>query len=151
MLVYINRITHLATRRSKFQLLPLLPCTPKRSIFNNTQASSDPAPPFTALTAHRLILAGLVVAAKYTSDGHVTAIRAAKVGGVSARELQELELEFFIKLSFDCVVQNAELECICRAVWGNTTAGKSELGSIAIASRRIESETTASDITRGSS
>lgn len=128
-IVYLNRLTHLKSPPgSTIHFSALLPhCAPKRSIIQTSAlTSTDPAPPLTEWTAHRLVLAALGVAALYTSDGYIAPVRASKVAGVPAKEIHALELEMFIKLGFDCVVRPAELESVCRAIWLSTDQGKRE-------------------------
>ena len=90
----------------------------------------DPAPILNNHTLHRLVLGSLVVAAAYTSDHFIARNRAVKVGGTTAKELHELELEVFTKLDFNCVVRSRELEDVCRAVWERTSLGQEELEEV---------------------
>ncbi|KAL1921388.1 uncharacterized protein VTP21DRAFT_11104 [Calcarisporiella thermophila] len=59
---------------------------------------------------HRLLIAAIVVASKYTSDLFYPNTRYAKVGGVSLLELNQLELEFLFLCNFDLYVPNEELQ-----------------------------------------
>lgn len=126
-IVYLNRITQLTTRGTQNRFLPLLPYKPKTIRFDHKQASSEPSLSFTTKTAHRLLLSAIALAAKYTSDAYITTIRAAKVAGVSVKELHKLELELFTKLAFNCFVQAEELESVCQAIWPFTSDGKEEM------------------------
>ena len=96
------------------------------SVTRQVAGTSPPPPPLTRYTAHRLMLAALVVAARYGSDYNITRVRAAKVAGLPVDELFLLELDFFALLSFGCRVRSTELEAICAELWYRTNAGKQE-------------------------
>ena len=51
------------------------------------------------LTAHRLVLVGLVCAAKFWDDEFYTNNYYARVGGVPLGELNKLELDFLFEVS----------------------------------------------------
>lgn len=70
-------------------------------------------PPLTPWTCHRLLLAALAVAAKYTSDAYIGQARLAKVAGIAISELYELEAEFFDSLEYRCYITIEELQNVC--------------------------------------
>lgn len=67
-------------------------------------------------TVHRLLLSCLTVASTFISDARIEPCRAAKVGGVSQRELRALQLEVFAQLSFQCCFTADELEDVSAAL-----------------------------------
>ncbi|KAJ2611582.1 cyclin-like protein interacting with PHO85 [Coemansia sp. RSA 1365] len=70
--------------------------------------------PFTidAYSIHRLVITGVTVGSKWFSDVFFTNSRYAKVGGLSARELNNLELQFLSIMDFDLNVQPEVLQAI---------------------------------------
>ena len=54
----------------------------------------------TIKTVHRLLLASIIVSAKFTDDYHLTNTNFARVGGVNLKELNMLEVDFCKLLSF---------------------------------------------------
>jgi hypothetical protein len=66
---------------------------------------------------HRLVLGTLAIAAKYTSDAYIGQRRLAKVGGITVKELFELEIEVFDQLSWSCYTSAAELQSSCSQLW----------------------------------
>ncbi|KAI8991123.1 cyclin PHO80-like protein, partial [Mycotypha africana] len=78
----------------------------------STSASSDPQEGFIihAYNVHRLLIASLVVASKFTSDVYYTNSRYAKVGGLSVAELNQLELEFLFLIKFRLHIRLKKLQ-----------------------------------------
>merc|ERR1719506_2189824 len=81
----------------------------------------------TELNVHRLLLAALVVAAKFQDDSYLSNTHYAKVGGVSVHELAKLEAHFMKMLDwrahvtadeynncFNCVRNKDTLLCLRR-------------------------------------
>eukprot|EP01059_Diplonema_ambulator_P011529 TRINITY_DN21489_c0_g1_i1.p1 TRINITY_DN21489_c0_g1~~TRINITY_DN21489_c0_g1_i1.p1 ORF type:complete len:190 (+),score=36.60 TRINITY_DN21489_c0_g1_i1:37-570(+) len=61
-------------------------------------------------TVHRLVLAGVLAAAKYHDDVRYSNAFFAKVGGVRTSSLNSLEREFLSALDFDLYISQAEYE-----------------------------------------
>ncbi|KAI9320659.1 cyclin-domain-containing protein, partial [Dichotomocladium elegans] len=59
---------------------------------------------------HRMLIASIVVAAKFSSDIFYSNARYAKVGGVSLSELNRLEIEFLFLCHFDLNVRLETLQ-----------------------------------------
>jgi hypothetical protein len=59
-------------------------------------------------TIHRLFITSVVLAAKFLDDTFYNNKFYARVGGLSVKELNELELEFLFRLKFDCNVDDEE-------------------------------------------
>ena len=55
-------------------------------------------------TIHRLFITSVVLAAKFYDDTFYNNKFYARVGGLSVKELNELELEFLFRMKFDCNV-----------------------------------------------
>lgn len=55
--------------------------------------------------AHRLLISGVVLAAKFLDDRQYSNVHYAKVGGISTRELNMLEFEMLCQLDFSVFVQ----------------------------------------------
>jgi hypothetical protein len=69
--------------------------------------------PITMLSIHRLLLAAILVAAKFTDDLIVGEKNFARIGGVTVKELRKLELEFCSLIHFDLNVSDLEFERVC--------------------------------------
>jgi hypothetical protein len=67
-------------------------------------------------TIHRLFLASVVVASKYCEDVFETNEYYSRVGGISMKEMNILELEFLLKLDFDLYVSSPEFQKVERYV-----------------------------------
>ncbi|KAI9033130.1 cyclin-domain-containing protein [Hyaloraphidium curvatum] len=63
-----------------------------------------------SLTVHRFIIAALTVAAKELCDSFCTNVHYARVGGISLRELNTLELEFLFLIDWRLSIQADELQ-----------------------------------------
>ncbi|CEP17459.1 hypothetical protein [Parasitella parasitica] len=61
-------------------------------------------------TVHRLLITGIVVASKFTSDVFYPNSRYAKVGGIPLCELNQLELEFLFLCNFDLHVKLEDMQ-----------------------------------------
>lgn len=59
---------------------------------------------------HRLIITGMMLAVKFSSDVFYTNKHMAKVGGLPVEELNQLEIEFFVFNGFSLAVSNDELQ-----------------------------------------
>ena len=64
--------------------------------------------PVNILTIHRLLLASLLVSAKFFDDSFLNNARYARVGGVAGREINMLEVEFLFLIDFNLAVTEAE-------------------------------------------
>lgn len=123
--VYINRLTHRQLRSTQSRhLQALFPQHPPPLNTNATPMLSQtllketgPAPPLTPWTVHRLVLGALAIAAKYTSDAYIGQRRLAKVGGITVKELFELEIEVFDQLVWSCYTSAVELQSTCSQLW----------------------------------
>lgn len=58
---------------------------------------------------HRIFLASLLIAIKYTDDIYYTNGYYAKVGGIKTIELNQLEIEFLARLNFDLYYEESNL------------------------------------------
>ncbi|GAA6046511.1 hypothetical protein JCM3770_006185 [Rhodotorula araucariae] len=74
------------------------------------------APFLNSYTLHRLVLAVLLIATKFTADGTLSQTRAAKVGGVGASELCKLEGEGLRLLGWELGWSLDEIEGACAEV-----------------------------------
>ncbi|GAA6020224.1 hypothetical protein JCM10207_004378 [Rhodosporidiobolus poonsookiae] len=74
------------------------------------------SPFLNSYTLHRLVLAVLLVATKFTCDGTLSQTRAAKVGGVAASELCKLEGEVIRLLGWGLCWSLEEVEAVCSEV-----------------------------------
>ncbi|KAI7859862.1 cyclin-domain-containing protein, partial [Circinella umbellata] len=63
-----------------------------------------------SLNIHRLLIASLVVASKFTSDVFYTNARYAKVGGLPLLELNKLEMEFLFLCNFNLHVRLEDMQ-----------------------------------------
>jgi hypothetical protein len=68
----------------------------------------NPSFTISSLTVHRFILASITCACKALCDAYLTNSSYAKVGGVSTKELNILEMEFLFLIDFQCQA-NCEL------------------------------------------
>ncbi|CCK72767.1 Pcl6p KNAG_0L01470 [Huiozyma naganishii CBS 8797] len=59
---------------------------------------------------HRLIIAGVAVSTKFSSDFFYSNARYAKVGGISLREMNYLELQFLVLCDFSLLISVEEME-----------------------------------------
>ena len=64
----------------------------------------------TMLNIHRLLLACMVVALKYNEDDYYSNEYYAKVGGISLKELNQLEYNILILLDFNVFIDDALYE-----------------------------------------
>ncbi|GAA5922124.1 uncharacterized protein JCM15063_003195 [Sporobolomyces koalae] len=92
-------------------LSPPPPPPPQQS---NRSLKKRPAPLLNLYTLHRLVLSTLLVATKYSVDGTLSQLRAAKVGGVSTTELTRLEAETLRLLGWGLYVGSHEMESCLR-------------------------------------
>jgi len=60
------------------------------------------------LTIHRVLLTGVLCAAKFFDDSFLNNARYAKIGGISGPELNALEVELLFLLNFDLFVDSTE-------------------------------------------
>ncbi|KAF5190152.1 Cyclin [Thalictrum thalictroides] len=78
-----------------------------------------------SLNVHRLLVTSVMVAAKVLDDEHYNNAFYARVGGVSNKELNRLELELLFLLDFSVVVSSRVFESYCLhlekelILWGN--------------------------------
>ncbi|GJN92188.1 hypothetical protein Rhopal_005218-T1 [Rhodotorula paludigena] len=135
-IVYLNRITHLPyTSEPGIHPAPLLsdpPATPDR-LAPPTSPIEAPSPlppsptisgverprvsPFlNSYTLHRLVLATLLIACKFSVDGTLSQSRVAKVGGVGAHELCKLEGECLRLLGWSLMWTLDEVDNACAEV-----------------------------------
>lgn len=68
---------------------------------------------FSIQSAHKLILAGLTIAAKFTDDAACKQTHYARCGGVDVAELNLLEATFLARLQFSTFVTEAEYDECC--------------------------------------
>jgi hypothetical protein len=59
-------------------------------------------------TIHRLFLTSLLLAAKYCDDVFFNNKHYSRIGGISGKEMNALELEFLFRIKFECNVSTAE-------------------------------------------
>lgn len=60
-----------------------------------------------------------MVAAKFVDDVRLSSRDFAKIGAVSARELNELELELLTTIGFSIYVRQEEFDCYAEAILSN--------------------------------
>lgn len=89
-----------------------LPPSPTISSVDRPRVS----PFLNSYTLHRLVLATLLIASKFTVDGALSQTRAAKVGGVGAHELCKLEGEGLRLLGWSLMWSLDEIEGACAEV-----------------------------------
>jgi len=71
------------------------------------------------LNIHKLIIASIMVAAKFVDDVRLSNKDFAKIGAVSTRELNELELELLNTIGFSIHVKQEEFDCYAEAILSN--------------------------------
>lgn len=59
-------------------------------------------------TIHRIIITGILIAAKYQDDIYFNNKYYARIGGVSTQEINKLELEFLARVRFDLYMDEEE-------------------------------------------
>ncbi|KAI8872226.1 cyclin-related 2, partial [Ramicandelaber brevisporus] len=84
LIVYIHRMRHVA----EYRRLPF---------------SVDP------FSVHRLLIAGITISVKFFSDFFYANQRYARVGGLTASELNSLEIQFLTMTNFDLSISVEEL------------------------------------------
>ncbi|GJN14284.1 hypothetical protein PR202_gb01087 [Eleusine coracana subsp. coracana] len=67
----------------------------------------------TSLSVHRLLITSVVVAAKFTDDGFFNNAYYGKVGGISTREMNKLELDLLFSLDFRLKVNLETFRSYC--------------------------------------
>ncbi|GJP37580.1 hypothetical protein CLOM_g1440 [Closterium sp. NIES-68] len=70
----------------------------------------------TTLNVHRLLITGVLVAAKFLDDAYYNNAYYAKVGGISIEEMNRLELEFLFRLNFRLNVTESEFSSYCNVL-----------------------------------
>ncbi|ORX89200.1 cyclin-domain-containing protein [Basidiobolus meristosporus CBS 931.73] len=75
------------------------------------RCSKETASPFAinSYNIHRLLVTGIVIASKYSSDVYFTNSRYAQVAGITLGDLNALELEFLFLSKFDLMVHPLDL------------------------------------------
>ncbi|GAA6014874.1 hypothetical protein JCM11491_002145 [Sporobolomyces phaffii] len=91
------------------------PPSPNSAARASSSRHVRPAPLLNQFTLHRVLLATLLVATKYSVDGTLSQSRAAKVGGVTTTELTRLEAECLRLLGWSLYVHSDELERVLAA------------------------------------
>ena len=99
---YLNRIHHFCPHSPGVYLAA--------AAYIHRLCVSDLLVPATSKTVHRLCLAAIRVASKVYEDHKWSQDRVAKVGGVSQKELQSLEINLCYLLGFDLFVTVEELK-----------------------------------------
>jgi len=66
---------------------------------------------FTLFNAHRLFISAILIASKFLDDLFYTNVFVSKVAGVSAEELNRLEIEFLAAIRFSLYVQPEVYQC----------------------------------------
>lgn len=87
-------------------------------------ARRDAAYQLTGLNVHRLVLTGVLLAAKFLDDHYYNNAFYAKVGGVSTAELNRLEMEMLQLLGFRLLVPCEELEQLLADAQAGCLAGQ---------------------------
>lgn len=77
---------------------------------NNTSSKQSQTFVMDSYNIHRLLLAGITVGTKFSSDFFYSNSRYARVGGISLSEINNLELTFMMLLDFKLTVQIEELQ-----------------------------------------
>lgn len=63
-------------------------------------------------TVHRIVITGLLIAAKYHDDIYFNNKYYARVGGISLREMNMLELEFLARIQFNLFLSQEEEDIV---------------------------------------
>ncbi|KAG8389349.1 hypothetical protein BUALT_Bualt02G0220000 [Buddleja alternifolia] len=77
----------------------------------------------TSLNIHRLLITGIMVAAKFMDDAFFNNAYYARVGGVSTEELNRLEMKFLFGLDFRLHVSVQTFRKYCSVLKNETTGG----------------------------
>ncbi|XP_014516152.1 cyclin-U4-1 [Vigna radiata var. radiata] len=73
----------------------------------------QPSLPINSFNVHRLLITSVMVAAKFMDDMYYNNAYYAKVGGISKREMNVLELDFLFGLGFHMNVSPGSFEAYC--------------------------------------
>lgn len=71
-------------------------------------------------TWHRLLLIGVIVAAKLYEDSFFNNAHFARVGGIPPEEVNQLEMEFLLLLDFQMLVDVKEYERLAKEIASRT-------------------------------
>lgn len=93
---YVQRISRYSQCNAQCFIIAL--------IYIDRLIQRNPAFLVTELNVHRLFITSIVAASKYSNDFFLKNSFYAKVGGISASELNDLELEFLFRTHFDLFV-----------------------------------------------
>ncbi|SCZ89898.1 BZ3500_MvSof-1268-A1-R1_Chr1-3g01647 [Microbotryum saponariae] len=124
--LYLDRISRLRPPAPYHEVtsVPLLPTVePTRAEVSSSteqehkESESLAHPLINTFTIHRLVLAALLVACKSECDGHLSQRRVAKVGGVTMRELIQLEVDVLALLDWRLTYTLNAVEDLSRTLW----------------------------------
>jgi len=106
---YAPRVT---LREYVERIVTYAPCTVESFVVSlvylNRIANFQGALFINAHTIHRLFLTSLLLAAKYCDDVFFNNKHYSRIGGISCKEMNALELEFLFRIKFECNVSAAE-------------------------------------------
>ncbi|KAG2452957.1 hypothetical protein HYH02_002294 [Chlamydomonas schloesseri] len=106
-------------------------------VYMDLLAQRDPDMLPTPLNVHRLLLSGVLVAAKLTDDHYYNNAFYGRVGGVSVQEINRLELELLRLLDYRLHVPWEELRCMLKQLLaGSLSIGQGEGWSAALGRKR---------------
>ncbi|KDE08558.1 hypothetical protein MVLG_01335 [Microbotryum lychnidis-dioicae p1A1 Lamole] len=128
--LYLDRISRLRPPAPYHEVtsVPLLPTVEVGQASkeeSHEESESLAHPLINTFTIHRLVLAALLVACKSECDGHLSQRRVAKVGGVTMRELIQLEVDVLALLDWRLTYTLNAVEDLSRTLW--ELAGKEGL------------------------
>ncbi|CBI16684.3 hypothetical protein AAG906_038667 [Vitis piasezkii] len=82
-------------------------------IYLDRFVQKQPSLPINSYNVHRLLITGVMVAAKFMDDMYYNNAYYAKVGGISTREMNFLEVDFLFGLAFDLNVTPTTFHTYC--------------------------------------
>jgi len=79
-----------------------------------------------SLNVHRLIITGILVAAKFFDDQYFNNAYFGKIGGVSSKEVNLLEIDFIFMINFDLYVETGMYETYNKRLLGHVQPSKKD-------------------------
>ena len=85
-------------------------CAEDHEPANKTNENQQPTFVMDSYNIHRLIIAGITVSTKFFSDFFYSNSRYGRVGGISLKEMNHLELQFLVLCDFELLISVEEME-----------------------------------------
>jgi len=108
-LFFCNKAPSISVEMYLERVYRYAPCSPAcflyTYIFLDRLVKKCPGLRVSNQNAHRLLISGVVLAAKFLDDRQYSNVHYAKVGGICTKELNMLELEMLRQLDFSLFVQ----------------------------------------------